>query len=383
MSSSADNSNNSSSRFPAAVDSINNNSNSINDASQFHNSYNEVNEINNDTNSQVNNGNNITFHVLVSLKEAAKIIGPQGNTIETIRRENDIKIGISPREKSCSDRLLNVSGPPRQVANSLGQVLRVLTTDYEPEEHVFKHLRFMLPPASKEEIEDPEKWKQIGNLRLICTNPQISSVIGQQGAKIKKLIETHTVKLVASKHFLPDSKDRVLEIQGFPTSVANCINEIAELFIQDDVHVPPRTLPRYYPHSKHTKEIQVSQTLAIPKEFVGALLGVGGNRIANLRKFTKTKIVIGQDPTENGDRIFTVWGNDQKSVKLAQTMLLKNLEVEKKRREEHEASLKDGSSVPAAAAASAATSISASGANQNDSIHTPVSDNESPVVFTE
>lgn len=315
-----------------------------------------------------NNGlgsNSITFHVLVSLKEAAKIIGPQGNTIESIRKENDIKIGISPREKSCSDRLLNVSGNARQVANALGQVLRVLTTDYEPEEHVFKHLRFMLPPASKEEIEDPEKWKQIGNLRLICTNPQISSVIGQQGAKIKKLIETHSVKLVASKHFLPDSKDRVLEIQGFPTSVANCINEIAELFIQGDVHVPPRTLPRYYPHSKHTKEIQVSQTLAIPKEYVGALLGVGGNRIANLRKFTKTKIVIGQEPNETGNRIFTIWGNDQKSVKLAQTMLLKNLDVEKKRREEHEAALRTtgGAGAESAASAGATDSSAAAAAN--------------------
>ncbi|CDO92574.1 unnamed protein product [Kluyveromyces dobzhanskii CBS 2104] len=361
------------------TDSIHINSNT--DPSQFSHSYNEVNDINNDSNNI--QGNNITFHVLVSLKEAAKVIGPQGNTIETIRKENDIKIGISPREKSCSDRLLNVSGPPRQVANSLGQVLRVLTTDYEPEEHVFKHLRFMLPPASKEEIEDPEKWKQIGNLRLICTNPQISSVIGQQGVKIKKLIDSHTVKLVASKHFLPDSKDRVLEIQGFPTSVANCIDEIAELFIQDDVHVPPKTLPRYYPHSKHTKEIQVSQTLAIPKEFVGALLGVGGNRIANLRKFTKTKIVIGQDPTENGDRIFTVWGNDQKSVKLAQTMLLKNLEVEKKRRDEHEASLRDGSSIPTDSSINSTTTATTTTATQGDSIHTLIPDNEPSIVFSD
>lgn len=286
----------------------------------------------------------ITFHVLVSLKEAAKIIGPQGSTIENVRKENDVKIGISPREKSCSDRLLNVSGRVEDVSRALGEVMKVLREDFEEEEHVFKHLNFMLPAPSSEEIEDVEKLKQIGNLRLICTNPQISSVIGQQGSKIKKLIEVHSVKLVASKHFLPDSKDRVLEIQGFPTSVSNCICEIAELFIQDGVDVPPKTLPRYYPHSKHTKEIQITQTLALPKEYVGALLGVGGNRIANLRKFTKTKIVIDQEPTESGDRIFTISGNDQKSVKLAQTMLLKNLEVEKSRREEHEATIRNSES---------------------------------------
>ncbi|AET41263.1 Hek2p Ecym_7443 [Eremothecium cymbalariae DBVPG len=280
----------------------------------------------------------VTQKVLLSLKEAARIIGPGGNTINNIRTANGVKIGISPKEKSCSDRLLEVTGSITSVANSLADLVKVLTDDAteedcgesEQEQHVFKHLNFILPPPSLDEIEDPEKLKQIGNLRLIVTNSQVSSIIGTQGTKIKKLIETHSVKLVVSKTFLPDSQDRILEIQGFPNSIANCIKDINKTLINDEVLDTKEK--RYYPHSKHSKDIHVTATVGIPAEFVGALLGHGGNRIANLRKYTRTKITVAQDPNQNNEREFTITGNDQKSVKLAQTMILKNLETEKERR---------------------------------------------------
>ncbi|AMD18724.1 HBL178Cp [Eremothecium sinecaudum] len=281
----------------------------------------------------------VTQKVLLSLREAARIIGPGGNTINNIRTTNGVKIGISPKEKSCSDRILEVSGGITAVANSLAGLVKVLTADdsteeesgeQEHEQHVFKHLNFILPPPSLDEIEDPEKLKQIGNLRLIVTNSQVSSIIGTQGAKIKKLIEVHSVKLVVSKTFLPDSQDRILEIQGFPTSIANCIKDINQTLINDEVLQTREK--RYYPHSKHSKDIHVTATVGIPTEYVGALLGHGGNRIANLRKYTRTKITVAQEPNQNNEREFTITGSDQKSVKLAQTMIFKNLETEKERR---------------------------------------------------
>lgn len=279
---------------------------------------------------------------LLSLKEAAKIIGPQGQTIHKIRTENNVKIGISPKEKSCSDRLLTVTGSIEGISKAFGDVVEVLSSnlnnnesnpiEHENEEYVFKYLKFMLPPPTLDEIEDPNKLEKIGNLRLIMSNNQISSIIGTQGTKIKKLIETHSVKLIASKHFLPDSQDRILEIQGFPSSISNCIKDIFNILANDSVALISEK--RYYPHSKHSKDIHVTKVVSIPREYVGALLGHGGNRIANLRKYTRTKITISQEPNEQNEREFTIQGNDQKSVKLAQTMLIKNLETEKQRRSE-------------------------------------------------
>lgn len=282
---------------------------------------------------------NVTQKVLLSLREAARIIGPAGSTINNIRTTNSVKIGISPKEKSCSDRILEVSGEIGAVANSLADLVKVLTSEdsneeenveQEHEQYIFKHLNFILPSPSPDEIEDPEKLKQIGNLRLIVTNSQVSSIIGTQGIKIKKLIEMHSVKLVVSKTFLPDSQDRILEIQGFPNSIANCIKDINQTLINDDVLETREK--RYYPHSKHSKDIHVTATIGIPTEYVGALLGHGGNRIANLRKYTRTKITVAQEPNQNKERQFMITGNDQKSVKLAQTMILKNLETERERR---------------------------------------------------
>ncbi|SCU92182.1 LAMI_0E09142g1_1 [Lachancea mirantina] len=274
----------------------------------------------------------VSHRALVSLKEAARIIGAQGSTIQEIRQSNQVKIGISPHEKGCSDRLLTCSGPIQNVADAFRDVLDVLIQDdSEPETHTYKPLNFILPPPSPAEMPETETTKRVGNLRLIVTNSQVSSIIGMQGARIKGLIERHGVKIVASKNFLPDSQDRVVEIQGFSESIASCLVEISQLLATEARGSHEK---HYYPHTKNLEEGSVSKTVPIPAEYVGALLGRGGNRVANLRKYTKTKVLVSDESDENGLRSFTITGNNQNSVKLAETMLLKNLETEKQRRDE-------------------------------------------------
>lgn len=276
--------------------------------------------------------NTASHRVLVSLREAARIIGAQGATIQEIRESNKVKIGISPHERGCSDRILTCSGSIQSAANAIGDVIDVLNhEDQEPEEYTYKPLNFILPTPSPDEIQDVESIKRIGNLRLIVTNSEVSSIIGTQGSRIKSLIEKHGVKIVASKNFLPDSQDRVVEIQGFPGSIANCLVDISEILLKE---AKPTHEKRYYPHTKSQEEGSVTKVVPIPVEYVGALLGRGGNRVSSLRKYTKTKVIVSDEPNDEGERLFTITGNNQNSVKLAETMLLKNLETEKQRREE-------------------------------------------------
>ncbi|SCU94471.1 LANO_0E06876g1_1 [Lachancea nothofagi CBS 11611] len=275
----------------------------------------------------------LTNHrVLVSLKEAARIIGAQGTSIQKIRESNQVKIGISPHERGCSDRILSCTGSSQSVANAIGDVVDVLNQDDgEPEVHSYKPLNFILPVPAATEIQDPESINRIGNLRLIVSNSQVSSIIGTQGSRIKALIEKHGVKVVASKNFLPDSQDRVVEIQGYPGSIASCLVDVSEVLAQE---AKPTSEKQYYPHTKSQEEGSVTKEVAIPVEFVGALLGRGGNRVSSLRKYTKTKVIVSDEPNEENNRVFTITGNNQNSVKLAETMLLKNLDTEKQRREE-------------------------------------------------
>ncbi|CEP63825.1 Hek2p LALA0_S09e03356g [Lachancea lanzarotensis] len=275
-----------------------------------------------------------TLRVLVSLKEAARVIGSQGVSIQKIRESNNVKIGISPHERGCSDRILSCTGSAQAASSAVSDVVEILNEeDGLPEEHSYKPLNFILPVPTATEIQDPESSKRIGNLRLIVSNSQVSSIIGAQGSRIKSLIEKHGVKVVASKNFLPDSQDRIVEIQGFPGSIAACLLDISDILARE---TKPTNEKQYYPHTKSQEEGSVTKDVAIPVEFVGALLGRGGNRVSSLRKYTKTKVIVSDEPNEDNSRIFTITGNNQNSVKLAETMLLKNLETEKQRREEKE-----------------------------------------------
>ncbi|CCH62293.1 hypothetical protein TBLA_0G03570 [Henningerozyma blattae CBS 6284] len=362
--------------------------------------------------------------ILLSLRESARIIGTKGVTIQKIRTDNNVKIGISDKEPGCSDRILLCNGPTENVANAIGDIIDVLTNEKFDNQlidddisnvsngpnsvkHVFHYLNFILPPPTVEEIkENPEKnLKNIGNLRLLVTNSQLSGIIGKNGNRIKSLIDNHGVKIVASKDFLPDSDERILEIQGFPGSISNVIVEINSILVNEvDITFVSERL--YYPHSKkrtgngrnyrnsnsnpnlnananiNTKNNnnnnnnttttttttttanttnnnsnesshavkdtnrQYSTIVRIPEQYVGAIVGRQGNRIANLRKFTKTKILINkreEDGEETGnadegddeeERSFEIISDHLKNVKLAESMLLKNLETEIQRRNE-------------------------------------------------
>lgn len=340
----------------------------------------------------------IVLRVLLSLKEAAKIIGLKGSTISKIRETHGVKIGISEKVSGCSDRILSCAGPIINVANALSDCVDILNEkDYDAEGNLLPPLKFekynfhflnhLLPPPSRNEVleeengeeenDDGETKKQdaneanledqvpvdkIGNLRLIVPNRHLSSIIGKGGVRIKALIETYGVKIVASKHFLPDSSERVLEIQGFPASISKVLIEISEILLNDvDINFIPEK--HYYPHLKHQSNgfntRQESDTsyhpsnnnfennsnnndefkveVLIPEIYVGALIGKQGNRIANLKDFTKTKIIIERKDDESRDdssnRIFTIIGHLPKNVKLAESMLLKNLDSEIERRQ--------------------------------------------------
>lgn len=313
----------------------------------------------------------INHRVLLSLRESARVIGIKGNTIQRIREVNHVKIGLSEKQPGCSDRILSCAGSIANVANALGDVVETLNDpegDAGSEKYAFHFLNHILPPPSKDEIKDAEQLKNIGTLRLLVTSSQLSSIIGKGGYRIKSLIEKHGVKIVASRHFLPDSDERVLEMQGFPGSITNGLIEISEILL-NEMDISFASERRYYPHLRSSKEPYTQPTVHdrskrnhdtasgesntgkaaadhvivvnIPEAYVGAIVGRQGNRIANLRKFTKTKIIVEkksetktEEPANDKQtRVFTILGSHMKNVKLAESMLLKNLNAEIEKRE--------------------------------------------------
>ncbi|KAJ4136629.1 RNA binding protein, heterogenous nuclear RNP-K like protein [Fusarium oxysporum] len=132
----------------------------------------------------------INHRLLLSLKEAAKIIGTKGSTISRIRAANSVKIGISEKVPGCSDRILSCAGNVINVANAIGDIVDVLNKRNpkmrtqlraEAEEHYYFHfLNHILPAPSKDEIRDLQQLEDIGYVRLIVANSISHRLSGKQ-----------------------------------------------------------------------------------------------------------------------------------------------------------------------------------------------------------
>ncbi|CDH17333.1 related to Heterogeneous nuclear rnp K-like protein 2 [Zygosaccharomyces bailii ISA1307] len=393
----------------------------------------------------------INHRVLLSLRESAKVIGTKGSTIQRIRETNHVKIGLSEKQLGCSDRVLSCAGRMVNVCNSLGDVVAILTEGprptHEEKRYAFHFLNPILPPPRRTDLKDPEQITHIGTLRLMVTNSQLSSVIGKGGARIKALKEKHDVKIVASRDFLPDSDERILEMQGFPGSITNAVLEISEILLNelginftserryyphlrssppDERILEMQGFPgsitnavleiseillnelginftserRYYPHLRSSppsaaataataSNIQVDSAnyftnefrapLKIPESYVGAIVGRQGNRIANLRKFSKTKIIVEKkseksaaDDPDPENRMFIILGDHLKNVKLAESMLLKNLDVEIEKRQ---ARLAKNSSAANRSQTKSSTDANSSPSQMHSQLQSPSEDN--------
>ena len=278
----------------------------------------------------------INLRALVSLEESSRIIGSKGSSISTVRETNNVKIGISKAVPGCSDRILSCFGHHQNVSNALGDVVELLLPNPDApitpsKKYHFPFLNHILPPPTIEELGDPSHLYNIGYLRLIIPNSQISSIIGKNGSTIKSLIDRHGVKIVASKEFLPDSDERVLELQGFSGSISNVLLDICRIIANteatyaarkalEDPTVEHNKERKYYPHLRMVQDsdrvegggvgndsngngngnrndgngngVEYRATVLVPEMFVGPMMGRKANRIISLGSFTDTRITV-------------------------------------------------------------------------------------------
>jgi heterogeneous nuclear rnp K-like protein 2 len=61
----------------------------------------------------------------------------------------------------------------------------------------------------------------------------MGTIIGRQGLKIKQIQDATNVRMVAQKEMLPQSTERIVEVQGTPDSVEKAVWEIGKCLIDD------------------------------------------------------------------------------------------------------------------------------------------------------
>lgn len=314
---------------------------------------------------------NLTIRAIVSSKEAGVIIGKAGANVADLRDKTGVRAGVSKVVQGVHDRVLTVSGALDGIANAYGLVADGL-------------LKGAPAVGMGGVVANPNTHP----IRLLISHNQMGTIIGRQGLKIKQIQDASGVRMVAQKEMLPQSTERIVEVQGTPEGIQKAIWEIGRCLIDDEqrgygtvlynpavrvqtggalsnggasagFNSAPRSFartgngadfsepaPRYNRRSDSSapvaqppqptvnedgEEIQ-TQNISIPADMVGCIIGRGGSKISEIRKSSGARISIAKAPhDETGERMFTITGSAGANEK-ALYLLYENLENEKMRR---------------------------------------------------
>ena len=205
----------------------------------------------------------------------------------------------------------------------------------------------------------------------------MGTIIGRSGLKIKAIQDGSGARMVASKEMLPQSTERIVEVQGSPEAIGRAVEEIGKCLLEDWerglgtvlFHPGPsderlggnrrsghsfsssytgsrrngeaNTRPRASSPGSPTAHSPVStqpaanlrtQNISIPSDMVGCIIGRSGTKITEIRRLSGSKISIAKAPHDDtGERMFTIIGTPEANEK-ALYLLYNQLESEKERR---------------------------------------------------
>ncbi|KAI5206385.1 hypothetical protein E4T39_02572 [Aureobasidium subglaciale] len=324
----------------------------------------------------------LTLRAIVSSKEAGVIIGKQGANVAELRDSTGVRAGVSKVVPGVHDRVLTVLGPLEAVASAYGHVADGLLKGVpqlgmggvasNPNTHR-ESLRCCFIVSTKPLLA----------VRLLISHNQMGTIIGRQGLKIKQIQDASGVRMVAQKEMLPQSTERIVEIQGTPDGIQKAVWEIGKCLVDDEQRgygtilynpavrvsggegAPARNgssypqggrsynrtgngtdfsdAPAAYtrrdsaprgpaPIAAEDDEDIQTQNISIPADMVGCIIGRGGSKISEIRKSSGARISIAKAPhDESGERMFTITGSSSANEK-ALYLLYENLEAEKMRR---------------------------------------------------
>lgn len=330
----------------------------------------------------------LTLRAIVSSKEAGVIIGKAGKNVADLREETGVKAGVSKVVPGVHDRVLTVTGALEGIARAYGMVTQTLLEN--PPSTITaippgQHREFSLASLEVFLLTDP-----ISAVRLLISHNQMGTIIGRQGLKIKHIQDVSGARMVAQKEMLPQSTERIVEVQGDSKAIQLAIWEIGKCLVDDwqrgtgtvlynpavraaggvvggpplggsgmtngggygergssrgfartgngaDFSDPsPNSYRRRSPPADNPLEEEEgeghTQNISIPADMVGCIIGRGGAKIQEIRRTSGAKISIAKTShDETGERMFTISGSNIANEK-ALYLLYENLEAEKLRR---------------------------------------------------
>ncbi|KAJ4486249.1 hypothetical protein J3R30DRAFT_1474798 [Lentinula aciculospora] len=303
----------------------------------------------------------LTLRALVSTKDAGVIIGKAGKNVAELREQTGVKAGVSKVIQGVHERVLTVTGPVESVAKAYTLIISQLVAS-NPSSPI------TASPSSSHTT-----------VRLLISHNLMGTIIGRSGLKIKAIQDGSGARMVASKEMLPQSTERIVDVQGSPEAIGLAIEEIGKCLLEDwergmgTVLYRPGTSEERTGTRRSTNGLSSSsyggsrrsngdnvrratspssqqasvaaqpaanmrtQNISIPSDMVGCIIGRSGTKITEIRRLSGSRISIAKAPhDETGERMFTIVGTPEANEK-ALFLLYNQLESEKERRVGREA----------------------------------------------
>ncbi|KAI0114933.1 hypothetical protein F4814DRAFT_298842 [Daldinia grandis] len=158
----------------------------------------------------------LTLRAIVSSKEAGVIIGKGGKNVADLRDETGVKAGVSKVVQGVHDRVLTISGGCESISRAYSIVARALLEG--------------APAVGMGGVIQSSGTHQI---KLLISHNQMGTIIGRAGLKIKHIQDVSGVRMVAQKEMLPQSTERIVELQGTPDGIQRAVWEICKCLVDD------------------------------------------------------------------------------------------------------------------------------------------------------
>ncbi|KAH6687209.1 hypothetical protein F5X68DRAFT_134390 [Plectosphaerella plurivora] len=158
----------------------------------------------------------LTLRAVVSSKEAGVIIGKGGQNVANLRDETGVKAGVSKVVQGVHDRVLTITGGCDAVSRAYSIVANSL-----------------LEGAPSVGMGGVVQNNGTHPIKLLISHNQMGTIIGRQGLKIKHIQDVSGVRMVAQKEMLPQSTERIVEVQGTPEGIRAAIWEISKCLVDD------------------------------------------------------------------------------------------------------------------------------------------------------
>ncbi|KAI0131678.1 hypothetical protein F4776DRAFT_664501 [Hypoxylon sp. NC0597] len=158
----------------------------------------------------------LTLRAIVSSKEAGVIIGKGGKNVADLRDETGVRAGVSKVVQGVHDRVLTISGGCEAISRAYAIVARALLEG--------------APAMGMGGVIQSSGTHQI---KLLISHNQMGTIIGRQGMKIKTIQDASGVRMVAQKEMLPQSTERIVEVQGTPEGIQRAVWEICKCLVDD------------------------------------------------------------------------------------------------------------------------------------------------------